>query len=168
MDEQLNEALDEMEGPDRSGLAARFKKAVEDAPKDPPKKSRTKRVAGAKVGRNAKCPCGSGHKMKHCCGHRVRGVSGMKEVRNHYEGNRTRFVLRGKDTGVLTLDGETVLVFERYAHAQRWANAGGFDASEIRIGAIPDDKWEGFCAEFPHHLVTEPLLVRLEQQQRSR
>ena len=28
----------------------------------------TRRAAGRGVGRNAKCPCGSGRKFKHCCG----------------------------------------------------------------------------------------------------
>jgi len=110
-----------------------------------------------RVGRNEKCPCGSGKKYKRCCGLGVNENFFQTDVIKVTENKTHHFILCSvgveKDEGAITDENGKVLVFlSRSASMQFVHKYLNEEDNVISIG-MGDQKWALFQKEVAYVLV---------------
>jgi hypothetical protein len=119
---------------------------------------------GGKVGRNDPCFCGSGSKLKRCCGWVAKSALERREIRTQMQVDPRHFVLLDSKDKIVSAGG-LAFVFPSQDLAVRWAEAT--NTRKVTIGAMSKGRWQRFQRDFQYEVVTEEFIKKIERGEDS-
>lgn len=112
---------------------------------------------GTKIGRNDRCPCGSGKKFKYCCSPAAVRQPDSPKKKTHYIDSGevpVRYVIcDARGTSFFCDKDGSILVFNSRANALAIATLEEFasqEPGEINVAGVGPTKWEHLQSKLPY------------------